>query len=180
MKKHISLIILFLSFCLNANAGVISMNLSEQTVTPSDTIEVQLWASEFDVFDSFTFDLTMSSTLFEYQESSFGSDLFISNPFSLFEVNQYAEYLSFSFADFDPVSTSDFLLASFNLIAKSAGTDNFTLENTNFYQYPATQALNISTEGNTTVNVTKVSEPATWLMFILAVWFLRKKSYKGF
>ncbi|WP_159818196.1 hypothetical protein [Colwellia sp. 20A7] len=178
MKKYITLIILVLSFCSNANASIITMSLSEQTVTPSDTIEVQLWASEFEEFDAFMFDLTISSTLFEYQESSFGSDLFISNPFSFFEVNQYTEYLSFSFVDLTPVSNSYFLLASFNIIAKSVGIDNLTLENTAFYQpYPATQALNISTEGNASVHVTnvaKVSEPATWLMFILGSWFLRK------
>lgn len=143
MKKLIAALALFVG--LNVNAGLISIVISDTNVDIGETVSVTLNATGFGDFDTFDFDFDFNTSIFSYDASTLVSDL----SSGIFEVNQVdGEGMALSFLDFAPRS-GDFLLASFDLIAQSAGVATFSMGDALFgdliIDISATQSVQVST-----------------------------------
>jgi len=173
MKKL--LIMLMLVLGCNANAGLITLDVSNSEIAVGDSINISISAQNFDFTDTFSFNLAYDSSIFAYDEFSLISDLFFSNPIGIFEVNAFDGYIAFSFLGFDPIPTGGFVLASFNLTALAEGTLNFLFTDVEFYRNGFTP-VNVNSSSNALVKVVDVPEPATWVLFLLALALFSRKS----
>jgi hypothetical protein len=173
MKKLFTLFLLVLS--LNVNAGIISLDVSDTDITNGEEVMVSILASDFAPTDTFNFDLVFDTSMFSYDDSSLTSDLFVSNSFSLFEVNAFDGFIAFSFLDFfDPISDTDFVLASFNLTALTEGNSDFMFENVEFYApFDGGDAILLPVSSNSDINIqasaASVPEPSTWVLVVFAL-----------
>lgn len=169
MKKIIIMLALLVGF--NANAGLIEIELSDNNVEVGERIEVQLIASNFDEFDIFGFNLQFDTSVFNFDESTLGSDLFgLLTVFGTFDGIQLSDGAGFLFADFSPVSVGDFLLASFDLVAVREGSTEISLANAEFFEpFPSSSSLSIDT--NATASA-KVPEPSAFVLLLLAGMFI--------
>jgi len=160
-------------FAFNAHAGLINIELSQQAVETGETIEVQLNATGFDVFDAFDFNLAFDSSVFAFDSTSLNSDLMSSNPFGLLEVNDIGGKIAFSFVDiFTPVTASEFLLASFEFEAIAPGQSLISLENVNFYEpFPSFNMLTVDTTSVTA----SVPETSSFALFAMALGLMQMR-----
>jgi len=178
MKKFILLISFLFGF--NAQAGLITIDVSEDEVAVGESITVNLFASDFSPFDTFDFDFVYDNSLFSFETGSFTSDLTAVFPF-LFETNENSNGLAISFTDFVSFTTSDFLLASFQLTATSAGISDFSLDldvfgdqSTGFFEFDiftssnSRLAVDSSSIASATVQ-TSVPEPQAWMLLLTAL-----------
>lgn len=172
MKKMIIMLSFLIGF--NANAGLITIDLSSNNVNAGETITVDLKASNFSSFDTFDFDFAFDNNLFSFQAGSFTSDLLTAFPF-FFEATENGNGLAISYLDFFPVLDTDFLLASFKLVAISAGTSNFSLDNVMFYDGVTQASIDSTASSSATIN--QVPEPATLLLLVLALLFVGRKQF---
>jgi len=175
MKKLLIMLMLVIGF--NANAGLITLDVSNSEIAVGDSINISISAQNFDFTDTFSFNLAYDSSIFAYDEFSLISDLFFSNPIGIFEVNAFDGYIAFSFLDLDlkPIPNGDFVLASFNLTALVEGTSSFLFTDVEFYQNGFTP-VNVNSSSNALVKVVDVPEPATWVLFLLALALFSRKS----
>ncbi len=165
--------ILALLFSLQAHAGLISIDVTNNNVSQGQSITVNLQAKNFAAFDSFDFDFQFNNSLFAFDATTFSSDLTTLNPLQ-FVATENRNGVSIAFVDFFPVSTTDFLLASFDLTAVAVGNSNFSLGNATFSLLDTftlnTSILAIDTSAVASATVlNKVTEPSTWLMLLLAL-----------
>lgn len=157
-----------------ANAGTINSSVDRVSVNTGDIIEITLLATSFDAFDVFDLALEFDTSLFTYEPNSLVSDLPSSAPFGLF-VNEVADGVALSFADFFPYTGGDFLLANFTLTALEVGFTDFTLLTNEFslsdpfdiFAAPVDLVVEISGKPGTTV--TAVPEPSTFILFALTI-----------
>ncbi len=172
MKKFFMMLVLMIGF--NANAGLITLDTTNDVVAIGDTVSIEINAQDFDFTDTFSFSLTYDSSLFSYDEFSLMSDLFFTNPFGFFEVNAFDGYIAFSFLDLDPLPSGNFNLASFNLTALAEGFSGFAFTGVEFYEggfFP------VIVDSSSTASVQAVPEPATWLILLLALAVMSRKRF---
>ena len=165
MNKFI--LIISLLFGLNANAGLISIELSDNQVNVGESITVNLMASDFNAFDTFDLDFNFNHNIFDYQEGSLTSDLTSVLPL-VFETSENANGLAISFLDFAAFSTPNFLLASFEITATTEGEDSFSLSNVSFSDFFTPLTVDSSAQSAALVTAS-IPEPSTWLLFFSAL-----------
>lgn len=174
MKRIFTLLIFLIGF--NANAGLISIDLSSNNVAQGDNITVTLSASNFASFDWFDMLLNFDTTQFSLDPLSVASDLNILDPFSIFEASQVSTGIAFSYLGFDSIS-GDFLLASFTLKSLKAGLTDFyfslPIGSGGFFNSASFSALdNIDMAAMVTVSASKsttpVPEPTSIALMLLA------------
>jgi hypothetical protein len=175
MKKLIVAFALFVS--LSANASIISIDISDPSVSVGEKISVSLIASGFEDFDTFDLDFDFDTSVFSYDPSSLVSDLITG---FTFEVNQVPDGMALSLFNFTAFN-GDFLLASFDLIAISEGITQFTFSDALFSDtfVETVLVVDISDSDLAEVVAAEVSAPATIGMFaglLLAVVALRRRS----
>lgn len=163
MKKLIAALTLLLS--LQANAGVISIELNNDYVNVGDVVEVTVLATEFNAFDTLNVDIEFDTSLFSVDELSLGGDLFTADPFATFFSGQVFG-AAFTFLSFDLFAGGDFTIATFDLTAIAAGGTEFLLTNilANDFAFGPIDA--VAADQNVSV---KVSAPATLGLFVLAL-----------
>lgn len=170
MKKIFAMLAFLIGF--NAQAGLITVELSSDEIDSADSVSVILKASDFDETDGFFFDFTFDNSILGYEASSLTSDLFIfdnQSPFYGLAVTEMASGLGFDFLTdmFTPVE-GDFTLASFTLTGLSAGTSLIGL--VDFFSYGAFSDYDVeyTTFSSVTVNSTSVPEPSSVILMLLA------------
>ena len=177
MKNLLMALLLTIGF--QANAGLISLNVSSGNVAVGESISVDIIASGFTDSDTFNFDLNYDTSVFSFDSTSLLSDLSLSNPLAIFEVNEFTGYLAFSFLDFDSFS-GDFTLASFTLNTLSEGNSQLVFDNVSFYQGGFSP---ITVDSSSSVSIqaqqaTSVPEPAMLFMLPLAFVLMMRKKLK--
>lgn len=166
MKNLIMAVLLVMGF--NANAGLITVNVSTDEIVLGETIDIDIIATAFAPTDSFNFELIFDTALFDYDNASLQSDLYFSNPFGILEVNAFDGYMGFSFVDFFDVFTGDFTLASFTLTAVANGDTDFSFSSVEFYQGFFNPVF-VNSSDIASAKVTQVPEPATWVLLLAAM-----------
>lgn len=173
MNKYILIISLLFGF--NAQAGLITIGLSDADVVVGESITVNLIASDFsplDAFDAFDFDFAYDNSLFAFNVGSLSSDLSLIFPSPLiFGASENLNGLAISFADFSAYTNTDFLLASFEITATSAGIANFSLSNVSFSNFFTPVVLDTSMQTSANISAA-VPEPSTWLMLLSALFMI--------
>lgn len=170
MKKFITLLTFLIGF--NANAGLISVGISNADVGVDDIVSVTINAVNFELTDMFEFDFEFDNSLFSYDSSSLSSNLALFDglaPWLGLEVLTQSFGLSFDFAgDFSTPVGGNFVLASFNLTAVSPGQS--TLAVTNSFDYSIFDAHDIeyTSNNNISIAVKSVPEPTSVAIFLLA------------
>jgi len=167
MKKFIAMLTLLIGF--NANAGLLTIDLSSDEVSVGDSVLVTISASGFAETQDFAFDFDFGNPVMSYDASSFNSALpttdINDNGFSVGVVDSILE-MAFYSDDASIIATGDFVLASFSLIAEKAGSASLSMYD--FYGYGD---YSIDFSGADSVNVTSavaVSEPSAAFMMMLA------------
>ncbi|QHJ09995.1 hypothetical protein FX988_00204 [Paraglaciecola mesophila] len=158
MKKLIALITLFIG--LQAQAGLISLELDSNDVSMGDTIELSIIGSGFSSFDSLSVNVEFDTALFELDESSLGGDLFDTSPFR-FVVSSQIFGVALSYLDFAAFMGGDFVIARFNLTATALGQSSFLLSDMvagEFFSGPL-MVISESDPIAVTISATEVSEP---------------------
>ncbi|WP_158970445.1 hypothetical protein [Paraglaciecola sp. L3A3] len=182
MKKFIATLALFVG--LQANAGIIGLELSDTNTNVGENVQVTLSGTGFDAFDTFNLEVEFDTSLFSFNPLSVGGDLFDAIPF-IFEVTEQAYGIAISFIDFIPFVGGDFTIATFDLTAMAKGDTDFELANIEAYDYFA--PIDAAEEANLDVSIaiadsttsTEVSAPATLGLFALATFgicALRRKA----
>lgn len=183
MKKIIA--ILALLICVNAQAGIISLDISDTNISSGNTTQVSLVATSFDAFDAFSFDVEFDTNLFTLNNSSIGGSLFdfaALDPLgtTIFSVAQESFGVSIAFsALFSQFTESNFTAVSFNLTAIENGVTNFSLTKVlagavDIFN-PFGASVPISAEGNNVDIAVSVSEsvsvpaPASIGLFVIAL-----------
>lgn len=159
MKKLLAALALFVG--LNANAGVISVSVSNANVAVGDTVEVSIWAQDFEPLNYLYFELEYNVDLFAFVPASLTGVLSDSSDF-LYTVDEYFYGLAASWDNDNNISEGNFLAAKFNLTAISQGYTDFSLVNVfAFVDAEAGQGASAS-----------VPAPATYGLFTLALFAL--------
>ncbi|MCJ8321766.1 MAG: cohesin domain-containing protein [Colwellia sp.] len=161
MKKIILIISLLFGF--NAQAGLISIELSDDHVGVGESITVNLIASDFSPFDTFDFDFEYNTSLFSYEMDSLTSDLSLALPL-FFGATENGNGLAISFVDFFPYLNTDFVLASFEITATSVGSSEFSLGNVLFSDFFTPIDVDSSAQASASI-----PEPSTWILFLGAL-----------
>ncbi|ALO35803.1 hypothetical protein CMT41_14555 [Colwellia sp. MT41] len=172
MKKFIAMLTLLIGF--NANAGLLTIDISADEVSVGESVLVTISASNFDETDMFWFDFNFDNSVVSYDASSLSSGLTLADDninFNGLEVSAEDFGLAFNFFtdDFSIRAAGDFVLASFNLIAGSEGFTDFSIAN--FFNPSAFDDYTIAFSGASSVNVSSavaVSEPSAVFMMMLA------------
>lgn len=159
----------------NANAGLLTVDLSTDNVSVGDSVSVTISASDFDDTDLFWFDFNFDNSVMAYDESSLTSGLaLVDTNMGLLdglEVEEYGFGLAFGFSTFDNSlnAAGDFMLASFDLVADSAGFTDLSVSN--FFNASAFDDYTIAFSNADSINVSDsvaVSEPSAAFMMLLA------------
>jgi hypothetical protein len=162
MKKLIAALAFFVGF--SANAGLISVAISDTDVAVGDALEVTVTGSGFDPIDFFSFELEYDTSLFMFDSLSLSGVLLDTSDF-LYEVNEEFYGLAVTWFNIDFVAVdSPFVAAKFNLIAKAAGSTEFNLVNVF-----ATEDAEVDPQSYAAANVSAVPAPATLGLFGLAL-----------
>jgi hypothetical protein len=171
MKKFIAILTLLIGF--NANAGLLTIDLSADSVSVGEAVSVTISASDFDETDYFSFDLNFDNSIMSYVDSSLNSDLALADNDPMFNglsalIEDYGVFFEFA-ADDGSFAEGNFVLASFNLTANVAGFTDFSI--TDFFNPSAFDDYTIAFSGADSVNVNDavaVSEPSAAFMMMLA------------
>ncbi|MDU0353910.1 hypothetical protein RS130_08200 [Paraglaciecola aquimarina] len=164
MKRLLAILTLFVG--LNVQAGIISLNISDENVKLDDSVLVTLSGSGFDPFDSLSLDIEFDTSVFKFDALSVEGDLLNAAPL-IFEVTEQMFGVALTFVDFVPFAGGNFTLATFNLTANAVGSTHFVLTNaiaSDFLSGPV-QADVVSRSASAAV----VSAPATVSLFIIAL-----------
>ncbi|KGJ88982.1 PEP-CTERM domain protein [Colwellia psychrerythraea] len=170
MKKFIAMLTLLIGF--NANAGLLTIDLSADEVSVGESVLVTINAQDFDATDYFSFDFNFNSAVMSYDDSSLTSELTLADNDPMFNglsamVENYGVF--FEFATDASWAEGNFVLASFNLIADSEGFTDFSI--TDFFNPSTFDDYTIAFSGASSVNVNPavaVSEPSAAFMMMLA------------
>jgi len=173
MKKFIAMLTLLIGF--NANAGLLTIDISSDDVVVGDSVSVTISASNFDDSDMFWFDFNFDNSVMSFDENSISSDLTLSNDDNGLAVTPEDYGLAFLFStdDFLLNASGDFVLASFNLIADAAGVTDFSIfDLVVFSEFEETDPYTVAFTGSDSVNVNansvSVPEPSTVFMMMFA------------
>ena len=175
MKKFIAMLTLLIGF--NANAGLLTIDLSADEVSVGESVLVTINAQGFDETDMFGFDLNFDNSLMAYVSSSLTSDLaLIDTSMGMLdglEVEEYDSSLAFGFSTYDLslMAAGDFVLATFNLTADSAGFTDFSISDFFvFDEFGETAAYSVAFSGASSVNVSasSIPEPTSAALLMLA------------
>ena len=170
MKKFITMMTFLIGF--NANAGMISVDISDTDVAVGETVTVTINAEDFDFTDMFDFDFGFDNSLFSFDSNSLSSDLALFDgldPWLGLEVVTQSFGLSFDFlGDFNAPVDGNFTIASFNLTATASGVDMFSLSE--FFSFGAFDDYDVAYTSGNNMSVTSqsVPEPASMALFLLA------------
>jgi len=176
MKKFIAMLTLLIGF--NANAGLLTIDISSNDVVVGDSVSVTISASDFDESDMFWFDFNFDNSVMSYDNSSLNSGLALSDDNA--ESNglaarpeDYGLAFLFSTDEFLLNASGDFVLASFNLIADAAGVVDFSIfDLAVFGDFEETDPYTVAFTGSDSVNVNansvSVPEPSTVFMMMFA------------
>jgi hypothetical protein len=182
MKKFIAMLTLLIGF--NANAGLLTIDLSSDDVAVGDSVLVTINASDFDETDYFSFDFNFDSPVMSFADYSLSSDLTLADNDPMFNGlstldEDYGLFFEFA-ADDGTFAEGNFVLASFNLTANTAGFTDISIAD--FFNPSAFDDYTIAFSGADSVNVSDavaVSEPSAAFMMMLAGFALvssRRKS----
>jgi len=172
MKKFLMITGFILAIALSgqANAGLITVSVDQDSVAVGESVELTLSATAFEEFDVFDLNINFDTSLFTFMPQTFASDL---DDFSLLW-NQVTNGVAISFVDFFPAS-GDFLLAKFELTAIESGSTNFDLLVSEFSLSdpfdifaPATP-VNAEVSGQAFASVTSVPEPGMLSILFLGL-----------
>jgi hypothetical protein len=168
MKKFIAMLTLLIGF--NANAGLLTIDLSTDEVAVGDSVLVTINASGFAETDNFWFDFGFDNSVMSYDASSLSSGLTLgddTNDWNGLEVRPVDSILEMEFASDDTsiMASGDFVLASFYLIADVAGST--VLSMADLYG-PGDYTINFSGADSINVSTVAVPEPSTVFMMMLA------------
>lgn len=154
---------------LNTQAGVISVELSEQNLSAGDIVEVSILGTGFSEFDSLSVDLEFDTSLFSFDEFSLGGDLFNADPFGLI-VSEQPFGVALTFLSFIPFIGGDFTIATFDLIAITGGETDFSLKNeiAGLFDPILFDSVDVGATAVDSKLVASVSAPATLGLFALA------------
>jgi hypothetical protein len=173
MKKFIAMLTLLIGF--NANAGLLTIDISSDDVVVGDSVSVTISASNFDDSDMFWFDFNFDTSIMSFDDSSLSSDLTLSNDDNGLAVTPEDYGLGFLFStdDFLLNASGDFVLASFNLLADAAGVVDFSIfDLAVFGDFEETDPYTVALTGPGSVNVNansvSVPEPSTVFMMMFA------------
>lgn len=170
--KIISTTAMALLFTVNANAGLLSIDLSTDTINVGESVSVTINAQDFDATDMFWFNLNFDSTMLAYDDSTLNSDLLLSDADMglVSGLTAASESYGMSFDFFDDVFSADgsFVLASFDLIATAEGLTDFAI--TDFVNLAAFDDYGVVFTGANSINVSAVAvpEPSSVFMMMLA------------
>ena len=159
MKKIISQLtaIVALLFTVNANAGLLKIDFSNEIVNVGETVTVTISAQDFSATESFGFDLNFDNSMLAYDDMSLTSDLLLVDSamgfFDGLEVTSFGFGLAFDFWDFIVLAEGDFVLASFDLIATTAGVSNFSLTGFDRDYAPSDYPIVFSTDSVTVLSL---------------------------
>ncbi len=166
---------------MNANAGLITVNISSDTVATGSAINVEINGSNFVESDMFWFDFNFDNTIFSFDSVSMSSDLSLVDSslgaFDGLEVTSESFGLGFLFSDvFSPV-TGDFTIATFDLVAETEGTSSFDISGLDGFaiDFNVTPSYDVNFANGNSVNseAVSVAEPSTiFLALMLLVPFL--------
>lgn len=161
----------------NANASLISVDISDTSINVGDTISVTINAVDFEATENFAFDFSFMGSIFNLDSSSMISDLAIVGPVSGLDgisIEQVAAGLiGFDFVNFFSGAANpagDFVIAAFNLTAIAQDINTFDL--TNFWSDGASSHYDtIYTSGDqvTVSAATAVPEPTSILLMLAGV-----------
>lgn len=172
MKKLIAVLTLFIGF--SANAGLISVNLSDTSVAVGETTELSILGSGFEDFDTFYFELEYDTSLFSADLSSLVSDLQDASDFD-FTFTQQVYGLALSFVNFALFEEADFNAATITLTALAQGSSSFDLVNVIVEDFFGAGAIDaqIDPQSPSSGEVTEaVSAPATLGLLAVALFGL--------
>lgn len=180
MKKIIMLLVALIGF--NANAGVIKIEVDSPEVTAGESVSVSLIASGFTDIYGFDFDLNFNSDIFTFDAGSLTSDLPLFDGFLygllVEEVDAvgFDKHIGVNFLDALPVS-SDFVLATFDLIALSPGLSEFSMTESWFFDLNFSPVLVDTSNTNQAIIASSkpIPEPATWLLALMPALLLLAK-----
>jgi len=179
MKKLIAALTLFIG--LSANANLITLEVSETDIAIGESVEVSIFANNFDAFDTFDFDLEFDTSLFDYQPATLTSDLFAALPL-FFEGNAIASGSGVAFSYFEPLGHAggDFLLANFTLTALSNGSSEFSVTNSLFADTFFFTELTVDTSATSEVevNASQVPGPATIGILSIGLFVMMRRRFK--
>lgn len=169
MKKFITILTLLVGF--NANAGLLTIDLSADDVSVGDSVLVTINATDFDDTDFFLFDFNFDTSFVSFDDASLISDLADGSigDFNGLTVAKENYGLYFEFATDDSAwAAGDFVLASFNLIAGSEGFTEFSISE--FFNPSAFDDYEVTFSGSNSVNVNSnsIPEPTSAALLLLA------------
>ncbi|GHE81846.1 PEP-CTERM sorting domain-containing protein [Thalassotalea profundi] len=175
MKNFI--ICILLMFSMKANAGLITVNISSDTVAVGSAISVEINGSNFVESDMFWFDFNFDNSIFSFDIANLTSELIlVDSSLGLFDglgITSESFGLGFLFSDmFAPVS-GDFNIATFELVAETVGTSFFDISGldgfaTDFNITPS-YIVNFSNGNTVSSEATSVPEPSTLFIALLAL-----------
>jgi len=177
MKKLIAALTLFIG--LSANASLLTLEVSETDIAIGESVEVSIFANDFDAFDTFDFDLEFDTSLFDYQPATLTSDLDTALPV-FFEGNAIISGtgVAFSYFDFFTHTGGDFLLANFTLTALSNGSSEFSVTNSLFADTFFFTELTVDTSATSEVKAFQVPEPTTIGILSIGLLIMMRRRFK--
>ncbi len=172
MKKFIAMLTLLIS--VNANAGLLTIDIAADEVSIGESVLVTINAENFDETDMFWMDFNFDVSVIAYDDSTLNSGLTLAKNDPMFNglevaVEDYGLAFNFFTDDFSFMAAGDFVLASFNVIAGSEGFTDFSTSN--FFNPSAFDNYTVNFSGADSVNVTSavaVPEPSSAFMIMLA------------
>lgn len=179
MKKLLTILVVLsgLAASLQANAGMINVQVSPNNIGVGDSVEVSLLATGFAPFDVFDMDLEFDTSLLSYNPASLMSDLPLFDVMTLtfgLEVNEVATGVALSFVDLLPFAGGDFLLAKFELNGLADGVAMLGLADMAFSlsdpMDPFAPATELGVDGSDVdgVIINTVPEPGILALVLLA------------
>ena len=170
MKKFIAMLTLLIGF--NANAGLLTINLSASEVSVGESILVTISASDFEESALFGFDFNFDNSVMSYSESSLNSDLADGRIGDRNGLLVTAEDfgLNFNFATEDDslMAAGNFVLASFNLIADATGSFDFSVSGLYDDWTWVDHAVAFSGASSVNVSASSIPEPTSAALLMLA------------
>ncbi len=178
MKKFIAILTLVIS--VNANAGLLTIDISADEVSIGEPVLVTINAENFDETDMFWFDVNFDNAVIAYDAGSLNSDLMLIDNDPMLnglEISAENNGLAANFFtdDFSLMADGNFVLASFNLFASSEGsTDLSVADLTVFDAFGITEPYTVAFLGASSINVNSNSIPLpnTTALLILAAFVL--------
>jgi hypothetical protein len=162
------LIALSLLVGFSANANIISVSVSDTEVQVGESIDVSVVVDMTDAFDALSFELEFDTSVFEYDASSFSSDL----DFAFIAEQTSQTYgVSFYMLDFIGFFPGSYVASTFSLTAISEGVTNFDVVEfvAGMLGTGFTTCIDTTVPTTTEVSPAVVSAPSAIALFAAAV-----------